>query len=486
MDGSKDLRLSEVFGVYPVNATDIPPQFAQIAPNDSFSVELYNFALNLTSMALVDTLHSKVLDIRHLPQTQPNIPPHLKDLAIQIAIHAPEVAEALGFSPTKDSALMASTKTSLNHTRCERSRHLCVAPTFVVGKKALWVIVDLTELTIAGIRWTNVGATGPSIFTERKVQDDTITEKFCERLTTLERDGWKMDYHLTTSDGLEVLSANYMGAEILKSAKLVDWHVSYSHTDGFGYSDAVGCPFFSQAAVIATQPPVVSDILDSQGATIGFRLSQQYFNQNWPEPCNYNYEQKFEFYKDGQFRVAGASIGRGCGNDGIYRPVFRIAFTDSKNFSEFDGKNWIQWGKENWVLQTEMTLYNQLGAQFQIEAGTQKYFLVPSRGQFDDGGRGDFAYTYLTKSKPEEGEQNLQTIGPCCNNDYRQGPERFIESPPEPIADGNFVVWYVPQLRNDNRKGKEYCWAESELVNGVYEAKTYPCFAGPLFVPAKS
>jgi hypothetical protein len=43
----------------------------------------------------------------------------------------------------------------------------------------------------------------------------------------------------------------------------------------------------------------------------------------------------------------------------------------------------------------------------------------------------------------------------------------------------------VPQLKNDDRVGKEYCWAESVLVNGVFVAKTYPCLAGPMFVPGK-
>ena len=41
------------------------------------------------------------------------------------------------------------------------------------------------------------------------------------------------------------------GRPVLESAKLVDWHVSYSESDGFGYSDAVGCPVFSAAAAFS-------------------------------------------------------------------------------------------------------------------------------------------------------------------------------------------------------------------------------------------
>ena len=110
-----------------------------------------------------------------------------------------------------------------------------------------------------GLRWTNTGTTGPAApITERKLQDDKITACFCEKETALQKDDWKMNYMLTSSDGLRVSAVSYKNQPILQSAKLVDWHVSYSGTDGFGYSDAVGCPYFSQAAVIAIDPPMVA------------------------------------------------------------------------------------------------------------------------------------------------------------------------------------------------------------------------------------
>jgi len=42
-------------------------------------------------------------------------------------------------------------------------------------------------------------------------------------------------------------------------------------------------------------------------------------------------------------------------------------------------------------------------------------------------------------------------------------------------------------MKNDDAPGKQYCWAETYLENGVYKVKAYPCFAGPLFkpIPAK-
>jgi hypothetical protein len=116
--------------------------------------------------------------------------------------------------------------------------------------------------------------------------------------------------------------------------------------------------------------------------------------------------------------------------------------------------------------------------------GEQNYYVEPNRGQFNDNSRGDNAYTYITKYKPEEGEQDMLTIGPCCNNNYEQGPEKFMEN--ENVSNTEIVLWYVPQMKNDGRPGKEYCWAEASIKNGVYTTTTYPCFVGPMFVPVNN
>ncbi len=476
---NKQPLLCQVFGIYPIKPGDLK---IPSSPN-TFRIEVYNFARNASIIAFADLDQKKILLANQFSQSQPDIPRSLLQTALAIATNATEVKAALGFSPSADMAQMASTKTSLNKTNCERSRHLCVAPTFVKGDKALWVIVDLTDLKVAGIRWTNVGTTGPSLITERKLQDEKITTCFCEQENKLEKNGWKMNYHLTTSDGLEITQVSYKNIAVLKSAKLVDWHVSYSTRDGFGYSDAIGCPVFSQSAVVANKAPTVAELRDDKNNTIGFTLEQTYFTQGWPEPCNYNYVQRYEFYNDGRFRVATASIGRGCGNDGTYRPVFRIAFQQNAAVQEWKNSNWQNWGTEQWNLQDASTTYTPEGYQFKINAASYQYYLEPGRGQFNDKGRGDFAYTYITRYKPEEGDNNLITIGPCCNTDYKQGPEKFMEPNAEPLANSDIVLWYVPQMKNDDRVGKEYCWAESVLEHGVYVAKVYPCFAGPMFVP---
>jgi hypothetical protein len=477
---------NEIFGVYPARPGDIRKGM-KVLPGTARRVEMYNYAYNLTTVALVDIFSLKVLSIDHFPQTQPDLPPSLIQLAVQIAIDAPEVTKALGFKPSATAPVMASTKTALNRTRCERSQHLCVAPTFIQGNRALWAIVDLTDNRVVGLRWTNTSKeVAQPVVTERKIQNENIADCYCNRVNVLKQKGWEMDYLLTSSDGLQISNVRYKGQTIINSAKLVDWHVSYSGTDGFGYSDAVGCPIFSEAAVVATEPPQVAEIMEAD-TVAGFMLEQKFFSELWPGPCNYSYSQRYFFYTDGRFRMSCASIGRGCGNNGTYRPVFRIGFAGNNQvFSEWDNNKWAIWHEEGWKLQDATTAYYNDKYQFKLNTGLNRgYFIEPGRGQFNDGGRGDNAYLYVTKNHLDknEGETDLVTIGPCCNTDYKQGPEKFMEPIKENIQNTDLILWYVPQLKNDDTPTSKYCWAETYYENGQYKVKTYPCFAGPMFVP---
>ncbi len=59
-------------------------------------------------------------------------------------------------------------------------------------------------------------------------------------------------------------------------------------------------------------------------------------------------------------------------------------------------------------------------------------------------------------------------------------PEKFIEPNPEPIGNAPLVLWYVAQMKNDSRKGQEYCWADYVLEAGIYAERAYPCYSGPM------
>lgn len=314
-------------------------------------------------------------------------------------------------------------------------------------------------------------------------------QNFCETVNSLSRDGWEMDYVITGSDGLKVSNARFKDKAVLNSAKVVDWHVSYSREDGFGYSDAVGCPMFSASSVVAFNGPRVEEITEN-GQVIGFALIQDFRSPVWPLPCNYRYENRYEFYNDGRYRMAVANHGRGCGNDGTYRPVMRIdvaasGSSNSQVFSEWENDQWLPWETEQWQLQDEDTAYTPEGYQYKITRSDDSgYYIEPGQGQFADGGQGDNAFVYVTSQNPkrDEGESDMITIGACCNTDYRQGPEKFME-PSEPINERDSVIWYVPQQKNSDTPGQEYCWADTVIKDGAPDIQTWPCYSGPMFVP---
>jgi hypothetical protein len=503
---TKQALRNEVMTIRPVLAADKKTMKGQALkscqPESCYRVEMYNYFFNLSSVAFVDIKNSQVLGITQYSNAQPDLNKNLIQLANEIAKKSPLVlAELKQAGGLKINPTMSQIKTSLKNSRCERSHHLCVAPTFVVGDKALWAIVDLTDGNLVGTRWTELGSSGPPIeITERKLENEYVFSQFCEKSQHLDKGDWQFDYQITSSDGLELSHVKYKNRLVMKSVKLLDWHVSYSSRENFGYSDAIGCPLFSSAVVIAYDGPQTEAIKEKDKTdSKGFAFFQDFRQPPWPTPCNYRYEQRFEFYDDGRFRVAMADFGRGCGTDGTYRPVVRIDIeaaddkgeSGAEQFSQWDGKEWKVWDKEQWNLQEETTQYTNEGYLFKVaNAQGEGFYIEPNRGQFlnssghSDASKGDFAYTYVTVNHPDkdEAKSDMMTIGSCCNTNHEQGPEQFMQ-PAETLDKQNIVMWYVPQIKNNGSAGSEYCWADTRVENGVPKIKVWPCYAGPMFVP---
>ena len=476
--------------------------------NRCYQAEKYNFVTNTTTRAIVDADEMKLLFIQRYPNRQADISLRLTRIAQDIALHAPEVKKELGFTPRKKDITMANVRGSMKESPCENTTHLCVAPTFTEHQKeqALWAVVDLTELRFAAAKWAGLGkTTTPACISERSLQNRFIMKNYCQKDTVLEKNDWKITYRLTGSDGLEIRNVTFQGNLVLKSAKIVDWHVSYQQKGGetldtttqtyiegrevefirgkddkymFGYNDAMGCPMFSTSVVLPFNGPQVKELNTSNG----FMLTQDFRNPKWPMACNYRYENRFEFYDDGSFRVVGVNKGRGCGDNAIYRPVMRIDMeVDTKeNFWKIKDNTWQKMTHEfkEKVPSTQPYAYKITSNSLENKG----YYIESNHGQFHDNSRGDNANIFVTKYKKEEGDQDLLTLGSCCKLE-EEGVESFIEENTS-IEAKDLVVWYVPRVRNDAREGSEYCWADTFIGDdGNLEIKVWPCTVGPKFVP---
>ncbi len=451
-----------------------------------YEVQMYNFFLNQTTLALVDVSRRQVLHVSVKSGARKSNE-RLRSMARELALHTPQIAAALGVEPD----VLRSLNSEVKPAKCERSRHFGLAPVFEHQGRLLWVLVDATDWKVVGYKMLRgrlqdwQGKVAP--VSERTLENEVVMRDFCEQTNDLQRGDWAMEFQLLPSDGLVLRNLRYRGKTVLQSAKLVDWHVSYTFKQGFGYSDAVGCPQFSSAAVVAFGGPSVEPLLEGSD-TVGFALVQDFRSPVWPLNCNYRYENRYEFYRDGSFRIAGVNHGLGCGVTGWYRPVFRIDLGDggaAERMERWEDSAWQPMQQEAWHLQNAQTTYSPEGYLYKWYLNDHSgYYVEPARGQFRDGGRGDSAYSYVTVYKTEEGEEDMTTIGPCCNENEVQGPEKFLQ-PAEPLTGGNIVLWYVPQMSNDNTPGKEYCWAAIAVEEGRQKNITWPGTVGPMLVPFK-
>ena len=511
-DGNVSLH-NDMMRILPVIVSSLNAKTADLCQKTTcYQAEKYNFVTNTTTRAIVDVEAFKVLEVERYSGMQPDISLRLTHIAQAIALHAPDVSKALGFVPSKKDITMANVRGTMKESPCDNTDHLCVAPTFTdhEKKRALWAVVDLTELKLAAAKWAGLGkTTTPACIAERSLQNRYIMKNFCQKDSFLEKDGWKIRYRLTGSDGLEVRDVSFHGQQVLTSAKIVDWHVSYKEKGGenldtttetyiagrrveynmgedgnylFGYNDAMGCPLFSTSVVLAYNGPQVKPLKTKDG----FMLTQDFRNPKWPMACNYRYENRFEFYNDGAFRVVGVNKGRGCGDHAIYRPVMRIdmAVDEKENFYSYD-KEWKLWEKENVgrvpLIPTNQPYPYKIVSSKDAQKG---YYIEANHGQFHDNSRGDNATLFATKFKESEGDKDLLTLGSCCdlNND---GVEEYIKEG-ETIQESDIVLWYVPRIQNDARLGHEYCWADTVIGDdGNLKVEVWPCTVGPKFIPIK-
>lgn len=472
-------RSAEVFGVRRVVAKQFTPAAEACRTADCRQVEIYVFDEDAAVLALVNLDNKAVLDVLYQPGIRPGINRRLAERAMEVALNAPEVIEALGFRPLATD--MPPIPSGVPGRSCEEG-HYCVAPTFEQNGRFLWAIVDLTTETLAGVHW------GQPLPSEQGNAAPSLPEG-CPQPGSVDRDGWTLNYATTGSDGLRVDDVRYEGRLVLTSVKHVEWHVDYHPS--FGFVDEPGCgaggggyqiPAFGETQVIT--------LTDETGASIGFELVQDFRNANWGNNCNYRYENRLQFYADGRFRIASAAYGRGCDPQNTYRAVVRIDVAVNGD----DGDTFSYLADDGWrpvLTETYRTPYGQAEhgphvyghsnrAWAVFDAGGSGYHIVGDVGQYPQS-RGAAPFFYVTQYHAEEGETDMGALGDCCFDDHRQGPEHFVNG--EDVTATNLVLWYVPQMvtqaDSESESNDYYCWT----VSGEPDPETYPCIVGPMFVP---
>ncbi len=477
---------AEVFTILPFRDPFVPAYDA-CSDGACYQVDIFDFQQQATITAIVHLGSDQVLDAWLLPGAHPLIPPALYQRAVEIIQNDPDVQAALGYRPTAAQTRLMDPSNA--DTLCSGGR-LCAGATFVTDSGAVWVIVDLHEERVEKLWWEE------KPYDIRSNQIDPKPEappEDCGVTLHLARDGWNLDYRTTGSDGLEItnVTRNLGGVDrpVATRIKTMEWHARYP--TGTGYVDYTGCgggagggfPIYNYGA---TQ---VRDLYDNANTLIGFAVVQDFRMSNWTADCNYRYEQHFEFYTDGRFRVKTGAYGRGCGNNQLseatYRPVVRMdlaVFEDAANtFSGWDGSQWVIRNTEGWWLQGGP--YTAEGYLYRIvhENSGFGYYMEPGQGQFDDFGTGDNAYTYLTLQRASEGDGDTAALGTCCSTDHQQGPHVFVNG--ENVRNKNLVLWYVPASAtittwavNNGYATRQYCWTDSTT-------QVWPCYSGPMFTP---
>ncbi|HSH02620.1 MAG TPA: PKD domain-containing protein [Anaerolineae bacterium] len=468
-------RRSEVFGVRDVMA-QYPKTSAECATASCWQVEIYNFDEDAAVTAIVNVDTETVLDVLYQPGMHPGINKRLSDVALDIALNHPDVIEALGFQPEEID--MAPVDSDLVNSSCDGT-HICAGPTFNLGERILWAVIDLTTEELAGLYWTPGDVTGSSTpFTP---------EGGCPAGGTVDMDGWVMDYETTGTDGFRVSNVSFGGTMVATSIKTAEWHADYG---GSGYVDSTGCGGGGGGFPIYPYGETRIENLYEDTTRVGFEMIQDFRMGNWGNTCNYRYEQRHQFFLDGSFRIATLAYGKGCGTNSMYRPIVRMDLAidgdDGDSYARWDGSQYVvQNVEEYWTPYNDGAhgphLFSPEGYNALISDATGLgYYMEMGQGQFGDNGRGDQAFVYLTAHDPAEGDTDLGVIGNCCLDNHQQGPDAFVNG--EAASNTNIVLWYVPQMLTDVTPDNYYCWT----VSGEPNPEAYPCYSGPKFHPAIS
>ena len=462
---------SEVFQVRRLGR-DVPTGRTECTWGRCLQVEIYNYDKHTTVIAVIAIEEHLVLDVFELPNSYPVIQDRHAEQAVDIIINARAVREALGYRPEPEDVILMMG--GLQGTDCD-GRHLCAAATFLHGDQLLWAHADLTTGELAGIAWVDAGRPdGQSVLFEGAG---------CPSPGSINRGGWQMNFETSGTDGLHITEVFYYGTEVAHSMKRAEWHVDYGLT---GFQDQTGCggAVFVIAPYGETQ---IVDILDGS-TVIGFEVIQDFRMAEWGAVCNYRYEDRFQFFNDGSFRVYGSAFGKGCGTPSTYRPIFRLDISIDDGFGDsfafWDGSGWDTLDEEDYRVPDNsdpsqgphQTDGNGFAWRVLDDSGLG-YHIELDSGQFAAEELGSEPYIYVTRYHGGEGSTDIPPFGNCCNDTYVQGPEQYIDG--EDISGQNIVIWHVAQSFSEDDVGSENCWT----ISGEPPLETYPCFAGPMFYP---
>lgn len=107
---SQKKMLNEIFSISKARPSDLPNGSEMMNMENIYRVEMYNYALNASIIGFVDLAHKQVINIIFYRETQPDIPPHLVELAMEMAINDTAVINEYGEHKLDQKPIMAGTK----------------------------------------------------------------------------------------------------------------------------------------------------------------------------------------------------------------------------------------------------------------------------------------------------------------------------------------------------------------------------------------